>query len=521
MVELNPFRSWVPKPIAILYFLLMLVICMSVDCVYSSLMNENVGFRGMQSDDVQWALFCLVAGMCAGAPFVARVLRVCRLRAVNVVCLSLMIAIEWMARDVEEPLLYATLSLVMGFVRMICMMVNMMAMLSYLTGRNMAATFNDAPERTEEQWQKTMKMIIIGMGLLYLVLMSMQQVGTSLSAWVAYVLYTRSVYDIMILVMAVMLLSTLLLMVRPRLDNLPEVPEGDTRWPFTAGRMLSTLLFMASGCCFAYFTTHGYNQDWFSSVNIGLSLALSLFFFGAFLLSDWTRPASERYWDYEILSLPSSRWALLIFVLAILLNSSSLLVTVCAQLTMQLDQWHTACLNMYGWVGYVLATLLIAFTFRRLHYRHYWTLAMAFFAAYAASLYLTVQPQMEYSHLVWLTIIRAMGLFLIYSAVMALSFYRRPGSLLTSWILVMLFLRNLVGNGLGIAFYQQHMLHGQQEYLQAYATGYNGLMVVNGMIASVKELAGITFWFAMAVLVFLLACNWDWLFGRRNSQPAQ
>ncbi len=340
-------------------------------------------------------------------------------------------------------------------------------------------------------------------------------------AWVAYVLYTRSVYDIMILVMAVMLLSTLLLMVRPRLDNLPEVPEGDTRWPFTAGRMLSTLLFMASGCCFAYFTTHGYNQDWFSSVNIGLSLALSLFFFGAFLLSDWTRPASERYWDYEILSLPSSRWALLIFVLAILLNSSSLLVTVCAQLTMQLDQWHTACLNMYGWVGYVLATLLIAFTFRRLHYRHYWTLAMAFFAAYAASLYLTVQPQMEYSHLVWLTIIRAMGLFLIYSAVMALSFYRRPGSLLTSWILVMLFLRNLVGNGLGIAFYQQHMLHGQQEYLQAYATGYNGLMVVNGMIASVKELAGITFWFAMAVLVFLLACNWDWLFGRRNSQPAQ
>ncbi len=91
MVELNPFRSWVPKPIAILYFLLMLVICMSVDCVYSSLMNENVGFRGMQSDNVQWALFCLVAGMCAGAPFVARVLRVCRLRAVNVVSLSLLI----------------------------------------------------------------------------------------------------------------------------------------------------------------------------------------------------------------------------------------------------------------------------------------------------------------------------------------------------------------------------------------------------------------------------------------------
>ncbi len=93
----------------------------------------------------------------------------------------------------------------------------------------------------------------------------------------------------------------------------------------------------------------------------------------------------------------------------------------------------------------MLATLLIAFTFRRLHYRHYWTLAMA--------------------------------------------------------------------------FYRQHMLHGQQEYLQAYATGYNGLMVVNGMIASVKELAGITFWFAMAVLVFLLACNWDWLFGKRSSQP--
>lgn len=520
MVELNPFRSWVPKAVGVVYSLLMLVICMSVDCVYSSLLNENVGIRGMQSDDVQWALFCLVTGMCAGAPFVSRLLRICRLRAINVIGLTLMIAIEYLARDVETPLVYALLSLTMGFVRMPCMMVNMMAMLTYLTGKNMATIFEDAPERTEEQWQKTMRIIILGMAFMYLVLMSMQQVGTSFSAWVAYVLYTRSVYDLMILFMATMLVLTIALMERPRMDNLPEVPEGDTRWPFTAGRMMSAVFFMVCGCTFAWATTHGYNQDWFNSAAVRLNYAASLVFLGAFLLTDCLRPKDKRYWDYEILALPSARWALLIFFLAIILNSSSLLVTICSQLTMHLDQWHSACLSMWAWVGYVLATLLVALTFKFIHYRHYWTVAISFFTAYALSLYLTVQTEMEYSHLIWLTIVRAMGLFLIYSTCMALSFYRRPGSLLASWILIMLFTRNLIGNGIGIAFYQQHMLEGQLEYLQSYAPAYNGLMAAQGMIGSVKQLAGITFWLGLAVVIFLLACNWDWLKGKKATVSA-
>ena len=515
MVELNPFRSWVPKAVGSIYYLLMLLLSMSVDCVYSSILNENVGQRGMQSDDVMWALNGLIVGMAAAAPFSFRVLRVCRLRIVNAVCLSVMIVAEFLARDTEEPLVLVALCVLMGFARMNLMMINMMSMLSYLTGKNMSEAFNDAPERTEQEWQKLMHTMTPAMAFLYLILMSMTQAGTSLVSWMAYVFCIRSVYDLMMLLMALMLVVGAVLMPLHWFDDLPEPKAGDTRWPFTGGRMLSALVFTASSLCIVYAINHGYNQDWFASSAILLSLAAGLVLLGAFLLIDWLRPEHERYWNYELLAEPSARWALLLYVFAIILNSGSMLVTVCSQVAMQLDQWHSACLSSWVWVGYVVGTLLIVFTFRRIHYHHYATVAFAFFCVYALAIYITVQTQMEYDHLVWLTVVRGTGIFLVYVCGMVMAYYRRRGSLLASWITAMFFLRNIVSGSVGVALYQQGMLIGQQEYLQGYATAYNAPMVVQSMIASVKHLAGLSFWLALAVILVLLACNWQWLHGGR------
>lgn len=419
-------------------------------------------------------------------------------------------------RPVQALVLVAS-AVVMGFVRMTLMMVNMMAMMTYLTGKNMSSAFEDAPERTEDDWQKMMSVLSVGMAYLYFILLSMAQAGTSFAAWIAHMLTARSVYEAMVLVMACLGLLTLLLMPHHWFDDTQEAPEGDTRWPFNAGRVFSALLLIACAGSFAYFTTHGYNQDWLRSPNERIALASALFFGGAFLVADLGRPVAKRYFNWELLSLPSARWALLLFVIVMLLISSAMLVTVCSQVGMLLDQWQSAVLSMWGWVGYVVATLLITFTFRFVHYRHYWTMAFGLFAAYALAIYLSVQQQMDYDQLVYLTVIRATGLYLVYVSGMVLSFYHRPGSMLTAWMLCMILLRNMMAPAAGVAFMQQELLNGRLEYLQGYAPSYNNMMVLQSTIASVKHLAGIVFWASLAVVILVLACRRTWLFGKKTN----
>ena len=511
MVELNPFRSWVPKPLGIIVYLLILVPCLTVGGVYGSITSEIVGGRGIRSDDVQMASYCLTVGMAAFGPFMARVARINRHRALTLICFALLILLSFIVRRTDEVVLLWTCSVAIGFLRMTALIVNLLGMLSYISGRNMGMMLEKSAERNEKEWKKTMDMLSAGMAMIYIFCMSLGQVGTSLTAWVAEFFSSGSVYDTMILWMSAAMLVILIFEQKHGFDDLPEPHEGDTHWPFTAGRMLSALFMIASVCSFAYMTSHGYNMDWFNARPIRIAAATSLFFFGAFLLSDLTRRPENRYFDYQLFSLPATRWSLGLFVVAMLINSSTLLTSVCTSLTIQLDQWQSACLNMWGWIGYVFAAVFIIFTFKFIKYRYYWTLAFCCFAVYAAGIYFGVQQQMVYENLRWLIIVRSIGLFLIYSTVMVLSFYHRPAEWLPSWAAAMLILRNVVAPATGIALYQNGLLHGQLDYIQGHAMIYNGSMIVQGTLAAIKELAGYTLWASLAMIVFLMFYRWKWL----------
>jgi hypothetical protein len=520
MVELNPFRSWVPKPLGVLIYILLLIPCLTVGGVYGSITSEIVGLRGIQSDDVQMATYCLTIGMAAFGPFMARVARINRHRALILICFSILILLSLVVRQTEEQLILWVCSICIGFFRMMALIICLLGMLSYITGKNMGMMLEHSKERTEAEWKKTMYMLSAGMTLIYLFCLSIAQAGTSLTAWIAEYMSSQSVYNCMILWMAVMMSVVIILEPRHSFDDLPQAPKGDTHWPFTAGRMLSALLMTISMASFAFMASHGYNMDWFSARPIRIAAASCLFFLGAFLLSDLVREPKNRYFDYELFSLPATRWSLLLFVVMMLINSSTLLTSVCTQMTVRLDQWQSACLNMWGWIGYLIASLFIFFTFKFLNYRYYWTLAFCCFAVYAAGIYLGVQNQMLYNDLRYLIVIRSIGMFTIYSTVMVLSFYHRPAEWLPSWSLAMLVLRNVFAPAVGVALYQQGLLNGQQEYLQVHALAYNSTTIVQGTLAAVKELAGYTLWAVIAVILFLMFYQWKWLDGDKQETKA-
>lgn len=514
MVELNPFRTWVPKLVAVVYFLLVFAVTMTVDASYSSVMNENVGLRGIQSDDAQWATFCTYAGMACFSPFLGRLVRVLRIRITLLSGLALLIFFEFLAEYTEQPVLFATCGFFIGGIRFTLLLSTLMSMASYLTGRNVGVAFEDAPPRTEQQWQQTLTMMSIMMALVMIVFMSTSQVGTIFQAWVAYRLNSQSIYRVMMLVMAILTVLTFVLMPRSRLDNLPEAAPADTRWPYDSGRLYSALLLGITLVSLLFMVSHGYNDDWFSSPRIRIALAVTLIFGALFVMVDIVRPDRERYLRYGLLRLPSSRWALLIFFLAMIVNSSSMLTSVAASTGLHLDEWRSDTLSMWGWWGYVLSAVFIVFTFKHLKPHQYITVAFLFFASYAIAMYFSIQGQMDYGQLAWFNVMRQAGLFTIFIAGMAISFYHRDGSYLATWICIMLIVRNVVATPLGVAFYQHEMLALRLDYMQNYATSASGMMTLQSMLASVKWLAGLTFWLSVAAIVFFRSCNWDWLKGK-------
>lgn len=516
MVELNPFRTWVPKPVAILFYLTVFAVTMTIDASYSSIMNENVGLRGIQSDDAQWASFCLFAGMTCAAPFLGRVLRVMRLAIVLGWGLPLLVLFEFLACYTGQPVLLAVCGFFIGFVRFPIMLCSLMSMASYLTGKNVGVAFEDAPPRTEAQWQQTLSMMSILMSLVMIIFLSTSQVGTVFQAWVAYRLNSQSIYRIMMLVVVLLNVGMYILMPRPSLDDLPHVPSDDTRWPFDAGRLFTALLLGIACCSFLFMVSHGYNDNWFSSHRIRMAFAVMLVFGSLAVITDLLRPDHTRYLRYGILRLPSARWALLIFFVGMLVNSSSMLVSVASQVGLSLDEWRSDTLGMWGWWGNVLGFVLVMFTFRYIHFRHYFTVSFLLFASYSLAVYFTIQTQMNYDYLAWLNVVRQAALFILFISGMALSFYHREGSYMATWICLLLIIRNVMAPPIGVALYQHELLVQRLDYLAGYATSASGMMTMQGMISAVKWLAGATFWTCVVFIVFIRSCNWDWLLGRKD-----
>ena len=64
-----PFFKWVPKPIGIIFMIVLFVPMISMSGVYSANSGEMIGGLGIQSEYIVFAGFCTSIGMAAFSPF--------------------------------------------------------------------------------------------------------------------------------------------------------------------------------------------------------------------------------------------------------------------------------------------------------------------------------------------------------------------------------------------------------------------------------------------------------------------
>lgn len=456
-----PFYDWVPKPVGILILVLLFIPILTVGGVYSANSGEMMSGLGIQSEHIQFVGFVTSIGMAAFAPFFYDLVRVRREKLMCLVGLSLMYLLSYVCAVTESIFLLALCSLIMGFLRMVLMMVNLFTLIKYAFG--MEATHNITPGNEpldEAGWDRLDREKGKSMPIIYLFFMILGQVGTALTAWLAYEYEWQYVYYYM---MGTILLSILVIFVTMPFHSYP----GE-RFPITFSKFGNVAVFSCMLTCFIYILVYGKTLDWFDDPTIVRSAWLTLLFGALFIYLESSR--RSPYFLMDLFKLRTIGMGVILFLLLMILNSSAMFVNVFTSIGMSIDNWQNAALGNWCVVGYLLGAILaIVMGSRGTHLKYLFATGFLMLGLSALFIYFEVQGAGLYERMKYPVIIRAAGMMIIYSLTAVLANQRMPYKYLSTWICVMLTVRMVIGPGIGTAIYTNLLQERQQHYVTRYA----------------------------------------------------
>ena len=528
-----PFYDWVPKPVGILILILLFIPILTVGGVYSANSGEMMSGLGILSEHIQFVGFVTSIGMAAFAPFFYDLVRIRREKLMCLVGFSIMYLLSYVCAVTESIFLLALCSLIMGFLRMVLMMVNLFTLIKYAFG--MKATRNITPGNEpsdEEGWDRLDREKSTSMPIIYLFFMILGQVGTALTAWLAYEYEWQYVYYFM---MGTILLSILIIFITMPFHSYP----GE-RFPITFSKFGNVVVFSCMVTCFIYILVYGKTLDWFDDPTIVRAALLTLLFGAIFIYLESSR--RSPYFLMDLFKLRTINMGVILFLLLMILNSSAMFVNVFTSIGMKIDNWQNAALGNWCVVGYIIGAILsIALGSRGVHLKYLFAIGFLLLGCSALFIYFEVQSAGLYDRMKYPVIIRAAGMMIIYSLTAVHANQRMPYKYLSTWICVMLTVRMVIGPGIGTAIYTNLLQERQQHYVTRYAQNVDrmnpdaeasytqtargmryqgkseteaeqmasistkGRIQAQATLSAVKEMSGWTFYGCLAAMLFVLA----------------
>ena len=336
-----PFYDWVPKPLGIIFLILLFIPIMTVSGVYSANSVEMVGGLGILSEHISFVGFVTSVGMAAFSPFFYSLVCV---RREKMMCMSgfcLLAVLSYVCARTESVFILALCSLVMGFVRQALLMVNLFTLIKYAFG--IEATINTSPGNEpvdEAGWDKLDVEKTTSMPTIYFFFMLLGQLGTWLTAWFAYNYEWQYVYYVM---MAAMLVAVLVILV-----TMPDQPYTTGRVPLSFSKFGNVVVFSLMCCSFIYIMVYGKVLDWYDSQSIRLATFLCVVSALLFVYLEKTR--RSPYFLLEAFKSRSIRGGILLFMGLMILNSSQMFVNVFVGVGMKVGAGGLFCRTCDGGV---------------------------------------------------------------------------------------------------------------------------------------------------------------------------
>lgn len=527
-----PFYNWVPKPIGITILLLLFLPILTVGGTYSVNSTEMMSGLGIISEHIQFANFATSIGMAAFCPFLYRLVVIRREKMMCIAGFSLMYIFSYICAETDSIFLLALCSLFMGFLRMVLMMVNLFTLIKY--AGNMEAYDKITPGNeptTGEEWDKLDIERSAAQPAIYLFFMILGQLGTSLTAWLAFEYEWQYVYYFM---MGLLLLCILIIFI-----TMPYHKYAGRRFPINFRQFGNASIFSIMLVCITYVLVYGKVLDWYDDSTIRWATAGALLSGGLFLYIEATQ--RHPYYMLDVLKLRTIRMGFLLYLLLMVLNSSAMFVNVFTGIGMKLDNYQNATLGNWSMLGYFIGAMItIGLSVKGVRFKYIFAGGFLLLGLAALFMYFEVQSAGLYERMKYPIIIRSTGMMMLYTLIPTYATQRMPYRFLSSWICTMLTVRMVLAPGIGGALYSNVLQERQQHYVTRYAQNVDmlhpeasasftqtvqgmqyqgkskaeavnmaamstkGRIQVQATLSAVKEMAGWTWYACLICMIFVL-----------------
>ncbi|EJX10842.1 hypothetical protein, membrane [gut metagenome] len=527
-----PFYNWVPKWLGILILVLLFIPILTVGGVYSVNSTEMMSGLGIISEHITFTNFATSIGMAAFCPFLYRLVVIRREKMMCLAGFSLMYVLSYICAETDSVFLLALCSVLMGFLRMVLMMVNLFTLILYAGHVEAYLKIKPGLEpATGEGWDKLDIERSIAQPAIYLFFMILGQLGTSLTAWLAYEYEWQYVYYYM---MGMLLVCILVIFV-----TMPYHRFQKKRSPINFRQFGNATLFCIPLVCFTYVMVYGKVLDWWDDPTIRMAAITAIFTAVLFFYMESTH--NSPYYLVGVLKLRTIRMGVLFYFLLMFLNSSAMFVNVFAGIGMKLDNWQNASLGNWTMLGYSIGGMItIYLSMKKVHFKYIFAGGFIMLGLAALFMYFEVQTAGLYERMKYPVIIRSTGMMMLYSLIPTYATQRMPYKFLSSWICTMITVRMVIAPSLGAAVYTNALQERQQNYVTRYAQDIDllnpeasasflgtvrgmsyqgkskdeavnmaalsakGRIQVQATLVAVKELAGWTLYACLACAIFVL-----------------
>lgn len=527
-----PFYNWVPKPVGITILLLLFLPILTVGGTYSVNSIEMMSGLGIISEHIQFANFATSIGMAAFCPFLYRLVVIRREKMMCIAGFSLMYIFSYICAETDSIFLLALCSLFMGFLRMVLMMVNLFTLIKY--AGNMEAYDKITPGNeptTGEEWDKLDIERSAAQPAIYLFFMILGQLGTSLTAWLAFEYEWQYVYYFM---MGLLLLCILIIFI-----TMPYHKYAGRRFPINFKQFGNASIFSIMLVCITYVLVYGKVLDWYDDSTIRWATAGAILSGGLFLYIEAVQ--RHPYYMLDVLKLRTIRMGFLLYLLLMVLNSSAMFVNVFTGIGMKLDNYQNATLGNWSMLGYFIGAMItIGLSVKGVRFKYIFAGGFLLLGLAALFMYFEVQSAGLYERMKYPIIIRSTGMMMLYTLIPTYATQRMPYRFLSSWICTMLTVRMVLAPGIGGALYSNVLQERQQHYVTRYAQNVDmlhpeasasftqtvqgmqyqgkskaeavnmaamstkGRIQVQATLSAVKEMAGWTWYACLICMIFVL-----------------
>lgn len=533
LIKNNPplFNGWVPTWLGVLVLILLLVPATIISGAYSSNITEMSSGMGILSEHIMFANFASACGLMISGPFVFNIVRTYRFRDLLLCGFAMLMLFSGICASTESISLIVLCNFLMGIVRVTVILAVIFCIAEGVIGVNVSyvlAPPEGTPQMQIEEMNHTRGMAL---NLLYMIFLSIGQLGNYITSYVAY--HYRWQYSYLV-VMGIAIIGMLLVLIFMAPGR--ERGRDELVIPPISQAVPCALLFVS----ICYILTYGKTYDWFDDIRISIAGCIGILSAGVFILQQ--SRCSSRLIDFSALTRRGVVFAVVGFFLTLFISSSSALVSGIMGLGLKLDTIQSASIAKWQFLGIILGMFANIVMISK-HYHVRWICAVAFslITISAVLLYFRFQTMIEFSQVYLPTVLRTMGMFMLYAfcgyyGILKLKDANRQ---IGTWIFLMLAFRAVLGPTAGASVYSNAIYHRTQHYIERFAvesditseaaTTFNrtrmGLMMqgkssdeatqiaslsskgniqIQATLVALKEISGWTIWLGIGCVGFVL-----------------